>query len=197
MFNHELLLIGVENIWHAFLIIITSLIGILVFTAATQAWFFNKMKWFEIVAFLLISLSFLRPDFVLDKFYPKFDYSLLQKNNLETVILKPNHDVHIKVTRRTEYGDRYKLFVIKRNSFNENYSLKDYGVSLIEQEGKTIIDTLDWKGLAKKDGIEMGDIITEFKIENLNRPNKGIVYPFAIFLLIVFGYLNYRRKSSL
>ena len=74
--------------------------------------------------------------------------------------------------------------------------MKDYGINLVDQEGKTIIDTLDWKGLAKKDGMEMGDIITEFKIENLNRPNKGIVYPFAIFLLIVFGYLNYRRKSS-
>ena len=45
--------------------------------------------------------------------------------------------------------------------------------------------------------MEMGDIITEFKIENLDRPNKGIVYPFAMILLIIFGYLNYRRKSSL
>jgi len=43
----------------------------------------------------------------------------------------------------------------------------------------------------------MGDIITEFKIENLKRPNKGIVYPFALLLLIVFGFLNYRRKPGL
>ena len=75
--------------------------------------------------------------------------------------------------------------------------MKDYGINLVDQEDKAIIDTLDWKGLAKKDGMEMGDIITEFKIENLSRPNKGIVYPFAMILLIVFGYLNYRRKSSL
>ena len=113
------------------------------------------------------------------------------------VTLKPDHDVHIKVTRNTDYGERYKLFVIHRNSFDKNYSLEDYGITLIEQEGKTSIDKLDWKGLAKKQGIEMGDVITEFKIENLNRPNKGIVYPFAIFLLIVFGYLNYRRKQVL
>ena len=58
-----------------------------------------------------------------------------------------------------------------------------------------IVDTVDWKGLAKKDGIEMGDIITEFKIENLERPNKAIVYPFALLLLTVFGFLNYRRKE--
>jgi len=197
LFNHELLLIGVDNIWHALVVIITSLIGILVFTAATQAWFVNKMRWYEIVVFLLISLSFLRPDYVMDKFYPKFEYTPLQINNLEMVTLKPDHDVNIKVTRNTDYGERYKLFVIKKNSFDENYSLKDYGISLADQEGKMIIDTLDWKGLAKKNGMEMGDIITEFKIENLDRPNKGIVYPFALLFLIGFGYSNYRRKPNL
>ena len=66
---------------------------------------------------------------------------------------------------------------------------------MIDQDGKTIIDTLDWKGLAKKDGIEMGDIITEFKIENLDRPSKAIVYPFALILLIGFGFNNYRRQA--
>ena len=49
----------------------------------------------------------------------------------------------------------------------------------------------------KKQGLEMGDIISEFKIENLDRPNKAIVYPFATILLIIFGYLNYRRKITI
>ena len=62
--------------------------------------------------------------------------------------------------------------------------------NLADQEGNTIIDILDWKGLAKKDGIEMGDIITEFKIENLDRPNKAIVYPFALLLLIGFDVVS-------
>ena len=100
----------------------------------------------------------------MDKFYPKFEYSPLQINNLEMVTLKPGHDVHIKVTRNTDYGERYKLFVIYKGSFNSTYSLEDYGIKLADQEGKTTIDTLDWKGLAKKDGMEMGDIITEFKL---------------------------------
>ena len=43
----------------------------------------------------------------------------------------------------------------------------------------------------------MGDIITEFKIENLDRPNKAIVYPFALLFLGGFGFLNYRRKPIL
>ena len=58
-----------------------------------------------------------------------------------------------------------------------------------------IIDTVKWNSLAKKSNIEMGDIISEFKIENLDRPNKAVVYPFALLLLFGFGYLNYKRKS--
>ena len=48
----------------------------------------------------------------------------------------------------------------------------------------------------KKSGFKIKDFISEFKIENLDRPNKAIVYPFAILLLFVFGYLNYRRKLT-
>ena len=185
-----------ESIWHALVVIVTSLIGILVFTAATQGWFINKMRWYEIIVFLVISLSFLRPGFILDKFYPNFEHSLLQINNLEMVNLKPDNDVHIKVTRRTEYGDRYKLFVIEKESFDKNYSLEDYGIKLINEEGKMTVDTIKWNGLAKKDGMQIGDFITEFKIENLNRPNKAIVYPFALILLFGFGYFNYKRGEQ-
>ena len=64
LFNHELLLIGIENIWHALTVISTSLIGILVFTSATQAWMFSRLKWFEIIIFLIISISLLSPEFL-------------------------------------------------------------------------------------------------------------------------------------
>ena len=192
LFNHELLLIGVDNIWHALIVIITSLVGILVFTAATQRWFFSKLRWYEIIIFLVISISFLSPEFVLNKFYPKYDYKNFE--NIKSISLEPNREVHLKVTRLSEYGERYKLFVIKKNSFEKNFNLEDYGVNLIKEENRIIVDTIKWNGLAKKQGFEMGDIISEFKIENLDRPNKAIVYPFATILLIIFGYLNYRRK---
>ena len=191
LFNHELLLIGIENIWHALLVIFTSLIGILVFTAATQRWMFNKLRWFEIIIFLIISISLLSPEFALNKIYPKYNYKDLNQINL--LELEPNKEVHIKVTRPSEYGERYKLFVINKNSFEKKYTLENYGINLIEDENRIVVDTIKWNGLAKKGGMEMGDIISELKIENLNRPNKGLVYPFSLGLLLIFGYLNYRN----
>ncbi len=195
IFNNELLLIGIENIWHGLMVLATSLLAILIFSSATQGWFVNKLRWYEIIIFIIISLSLFRPDYILDKFYPEYEYSQLQLNNLKSINLKTDRDVHIKVTRRTEYGDRYKLFIIKKDTFNENYSLKDYGINIVDQEGRMTIDTLKWNSLAKKSGIEIGDVISEFKIENLDRPNKAIIYPFSLVTFLFFGYLNYRRKK--
>ena len=193
LFNHELLLIGIENVWHGLLVIITSLIGILVFTSATQAWFINRLRWYEIIIFLLISISLLAPEFILNKFYPKYNYMDINKIHLMKVDF--NKEARFKVTRPSNYGERYKLFVIKKNTFETEYSLEQYGLSLIREENRVIVDTLQWNGSAKKSGFETGDYISEFKIENADRPNKGIIYPIAILLLIIFGYLNYRRKE--
>ena len=193
LFNHELLLIGIENIWHALTVIITSLAGILVFTSATQGWFINKLRWYEIVIFLFISISLLSPEFVLNKFYPKYNY--IDINNINKIKLDPKKEVRFKVTRISEYGERYKLFVISKNTFKEEYNIEEYGISVIKENERYIVDTLKWNGKAKKSGFQMGDYISEFKIENADRPSKTIIYPLAIFLLFIFGFLNSRRKS--
>jgi len=196
LFNHELLLIGIENIWHAIVVIITSLIGILVFTAATQRWFINKLRWYEIIVFLIISISFLAPEFVLNKFYPKYEQQQLSAEKIQSSFFDSKKEIHIKVTRRTEYGDRYKLIVINEGSFDRDFNLETYGIKLIEKDKNLIVQNLDWKGLAKKSGIKTGDIISNFKVENQERPNKAVVYPFAAFLLFIFGLLNYRRSEN-
>ena len=195
IFNNELLLIGIENIWHGIIVVITSLIAILIFTAATQGWFINRLKWYEIIIFLIIAMSLFRPGFILDKFYPKFQNINLEVSEINSSKFKIDRDIHVKITRRTEYGDRYKLFIIKKNSYQDQFSIEDYGINLFNDEGRVTVDTLKWNGLAKKSGFETGDVINEVKVENLERPNKAIIYPFSLTILFIFGYLNYRRKE--
>ena len=88
-----------------------------------------------------------------------------------------------------------KLFVIDKNTFEKEFKFEDFGIKLVNENNKTIIDNLQWNGLAKKSGFELGDYITELKVENINRPNKDLVYPIAISVLLIFGYFNYRRSS--
>ncbi len=194
LFNHELLLIGVDNFWHALLVIFTSLGGILIFTSATQGWFFSKLKIYETIVFLFISISLLAPEFILNKFYPKYEFVDLK--NYSSILIDKDRDVHIKITRLSEYGERYKLFVINKNTFNEDFKFEDYGFSLIKNEEKIVVDNLKWNSLAKKAGLELDDIVSELKIENLDRPNKMIIYPIVLIIFFFFGYLNYKRKAK-
>ena len=192
IFNSELLLIGIESFWHGLVVVVTSLAAILIFTAATQGWFINRLRWYEIIIFLLISMSLFRPGYILDKFYPKFEKQVLQVDTINTIEFDPKREVHVKVTRRTEYGDRYKLFVIEKDSFDKKFNFEEYGVNLTNEEGRVTVDTLKWNGLAKKSGFETNDVISEFKVENLDRPNKSIIYPFSLLVFAIFGYLNFR-----
>ena len=114
---------------------------------------------------------------------------------INSVKLDPAKEVRFKVTRPSPYGERYKLFVIDKNTFEAEYNIQQYGINLVIEEDKIVVDTLKWNGKAKKSGFEMGDLISEFKIENSNRPDKAIIYPIAILLLMIFGYLNSRRKE--
>ena len=68
-------------------------------------------------------------------------------------------------------------------------------MNLVKEENRVIVETLKWDGKAKKSGFETGDFISEFKIENSDRPSKAIIYPIAILFLLIFGFLNSRRKE--
>ena len=195
IFNHELLLIGIENWIHALVVISTSLIAILVFTAATQRWFFTQMRWYEVIAFLIIAMSLFRPGFILDKFYPEYNTKNLSSENIRLATFKPDEMVRIKITRQSNYGKRYKLFEIPENKFNKDFQIKDLGIEVSDKEGKLVIEFLQWNAVATQVGLVVGDTIDEFKTVNPDRPNKAIIYPFALLLLLIFGYSNFRRSK--
>jgi len=193
IFNNELLLIGITDWFHAFTVVTTSLIAILVFTSATQGWFFNKMRLYEIIAFLFIAMCLFRPGFIVNKFYPEFNEKKLIVESIKELTFKPDEEIRIKIQRLTNYGPRYKLFEINEDQFKNKFKIDDLGIELINKDKKLIVNNLKWNSIAKQNGIEIGDIITELKTKNLERPNKKIVYPFALFLLLITGYFNYKR----
>ena len=47
-------------------------------------------------------------------------------------------------------------------------------VKSLKDNGKVLVDIIKWNGIAKKSGIEMGDYITELKIE-LGIPTEDFV----------------------
>ena len=73
IFNTELLLIGVHSFAHLVLTVVTAITAMLVFAAATQGWFLVKSRWYESVIMLLVTFTFLRPDFWMDFAFPRYE----------------------------------------------------------------------------------------------------------------------------
>jgi TRAP transporter 4TM/12TM fusion protein len=72
IFNNQLLLIDVG--WaEGILVFIVATIAMLVFAAATQGWFFDRLKVWEIPLLLLIAFSLFRPGFWMDRIVAPFN----------------------------------------------------------------------------------------------------------------------------
>jgi TRAP transporter 4TM/12TM fusion protein len=72
IFNTDLLLIGVDSIWHFALILAISIIAMLLFVAVTHHWFLVRCRVWESAALLLICFTLFRPGFWLDQWMPPY-----------------------------------------------------------------------------------------------------------------------------
>jgi TRAP transporter 4TM/12TM fusion protein len=62
VFNHDLLLMGVNTIAQGVLILFSSILGMLAFVSATQGWFVTSNRWYEVPCLLAVTLTMMRPD---------------------------------------------------------------------------------------------------------------------------------------
>ena len=64
-------------------------------------------------AMLVIVVALFRPDFVLDQFLPEFQSLDFKRFAASEVFVEPGRKVRFHVVRETDYGDRFKLFVLE------------------------------------------------------------------------------------
>ncbi len=69
IFNTELLLIGVHNVWHGLWVFVTTVFAMFAFGAVTQGYFRRRNRWYEGLLLALIAWALLRAD-VVGKFLP-------------------------------------------------------------------------------------------------------------------------------
>ena len=196
IFNPELLLIGVSSFSHGVLIFVVSLIAIFSFTSATQGWLLTKLKWYEVILLLFITVSMFRPDFIMNRVYP--EYSSYDQDITNTIDLDEGRVIRLHVTRYTNYGERYKLFAFEIDQVSSKSISEFIGVETeINADGFRDIVNLDYNGLAEIKGLDFYDEITKIEIDNLNRPKKEYVYLLAFGVLFIVLYSQRRRMKKL
>ena len=198
VFNPELLLIGVESVWHGALVFVVSLIAILSFSALTQGWLMVRLRIYEGVLLVLVIVSMFRPDFVLNLVKPEFSSVGIAEVEAAPSQIPTDRMVRLHVVRSTDYGDRYKLFTIPPPPAKGERSLAQrIGVEIAPAEGGgyEVSDT-EFNGPAEKAGLTFGDRITDIDVEQVDRPPKEIVYLLGLAALGLVLLSQYRRRRA-
>ncbi|MEE2654138.1 MAG: TRAP transporter fused permease subunit [Pseudomonadota bacterium] len=197
IFNTELLLIGVTSIWHGIMIFCVSLLAILSFSSLTQQWMFTRLKWFESALLIIVIVGLFRPDFLLDRVYPAFASADIKRAVKGELAIDNGITFRIHVVRETDYGDRFKLFLLKSSG---TPGLNSYGLELGEiKNGRYPVTNVAFNSVAEKAGIRpYEDYVTDIDVEQRGRPAKEWIYLLALMVLglAVSSQLGRRRLQT-
>ena len=195
IFNPALLLIGVNNIWHGLLIFVVSLIAILAFASAAQGWLLIRLRWYEIIALLFVTVSMFRPDFIMNRVFP--EYTVIEQDLSKSIQYEEERKLRLQVTRYTDYGERYKMFVFPIEPNTKASVLEISGLELEKNDnGNFEVVNLVFMGPAEQKGMDFFDEVTRVEISSLDRPAKEYVYLVGLLVLLLTFYSQRRRIAK-
>lgn len=196
VFNTQLLLMGVDTWWHLFLTVASSIIAMLIFSAATQGYWFTKSKWWETVLLLILTFTFFRPGFWWDMVYPAKDHY----SGVEIAQITENLDVGQSLELRVsgenlegKYIEKTVVLPFEDDAKGAEERIASMGLMLVETDNKMIVDMVEFGSPAESAGVDF-DWEIKSVIVQAERPMKEWVFVPALLLVIGLG-LNQRRRA--
>lgn len=196
IFNTQLLLMGIDTWWHLFLTVFSSIVAMLIFSAATQGWWLTRNKWWETILLLVLTFSFFRPGFWWDMIYPAKVLSPGVEIAQITQTLDVGQALELRVSGENLEGDIVGKTV--RLPFDDDAKTADerlssMGLMLTENEGTMMVDMVEFGSPAEAAGIDF-DWEIKWIIQDAERPMKEWV--FVPCLIILAGMaMNQKRRA--
>lgn len=197
VFNPALLLIDVNSIGELLLVIASATIASLAFAAATIGWLRTRCRWWEIGLLLLATFALFRPDFFMDRLYPKYEEQPASEllrvaaalgTGERLVLVIEGENIEGKALRKTvsvqlgEAGEAQKR-------------LSEAGFTVASFGGEIRIGSVRFGSRAKKAGFEQGWRVAAVKVPS-ERPSEHWIYLPAIGLLAAIYALQARRVRA-
>ena len=197
IFNTELLMIGIESWWHLLITIITAILAMLLFAAATQGYFFVKSRWWETLILLLISFTLFRPGYWWEMVYPSSQ--IVQPIKIVEMVeqLPPNADLRLHVEGESIEGNLVSKMVVlpMGESAPGKARLEKAGLELRTEKKRVYVDMVTFDSLAEKAGIDFDWEILSLQIPT-DRPAKQWMYFPALALLGLVVIRQRKRRSD-
>ncbi len=198
IFNTELIMIGVDNIWYGLWVFLYAMVAILAFSAAVQGFFFVRNKFYESIMLLLVAVTMFVPQMWVNTFFPA--YTKAEVGDMKKILEEMPAGSKVKLYAKGEnsYGEptEGKSF-LKIGDGSADDMLNDFGlIPLSEGEEGTVYE-VDFNTPAAKTGIEFDFVITGMEIPQ-EQPNPKWLYIPAILLLgfVIMLQLSRRRRQT-
>ncbi|MBW3762236.1 TRAP transporter permease [Aeromonas jandaei] len=195
IFNTDLLLINVDFA-HGVLIFIVATIAMLIFAAATQGYFLVKSRWYESILLLLVAFTLFRPGFWMDLAHDPYRQTppaQLARTMGEVEVESP---LRVRVMGEDAVGKprQFTLLVPVPEGATGEERLANLGLTLYEQDGKTLIDSVAFGSPAAAMGLEFDQEILAIKAPT-DRWRKELMWIPGFLLFGAIIWLQRRRVA--
>lgn len=199
IFNTQLLLIGIESILDLVITIVSAIMAMLVFAAATQGYWLTRTRWWETAAMLLIAFTLFRPGYWWDRVYPPVEQLPATQIEETVMALEPGDPLRLSMSGISIEGDDIsRTVVLDIDTRPESYQarLSSTGLSLREQDGRLFVQSVMFGSPADKAGVFF-DWEIEAVVAESDRPPKEWMFVPALMLLGGLAWLQVRRRQRL
>ncbi len=198
IFNTELLLIGVET-WYLLLsTVITAVIAMLLFAAATQGYFLSKSRLWESLTLILIAFTMFRPGFWMDMIYPPLES--VPATEIYAIAESMPKGSQIRVRVVGEDLEERKIDKIVMLPLGPKADGKDRlmnaGLELRFEDGKVFVDNIVFGSTAERQKIDFDYEIPSVE-RKADRPPRQLFYIPALAVLGFIIVLQRRRQARL
>ncbi|MEQ9546287.1 MAG: TRAP transporter permease [Marinobacter sp.] len=196
IFNTQLLLIGLSGWVDLLITIFSAVTAMLVFSAATQGFWFTKSYKWESLLLLLITFTMFRPGFWWDMIYPPTEdrpgtaiMEYVEETPADTAIV-------LRASGTTIDGDevsKYLKLEVPAGDTPEQ-RLAATGLELQPDGDRMSVDFVEFGSPAQDAGIDFGWTIDAVQVE-LERPPRELMFIPALILLGLVAFGQLRRRS--
>ena len=203
IFNTQLLMIGIGNTFDFVSVVVSAIVGMLLFAAATQGFWFVKNRWWETIMLLLLTFIIFRPGFIWDKIQAPYQH--LEGKEIFNVAdkMKAGDRLEFVVSGETIEGvERKYTFALplaegkngKERVNNTGFQLDNlFGpmeVSMIVAGHNKQVEAI------KKAGVDSGWVIEEVRAKTDRLPKQIILIP-AFLIMFFIGWFQVKRRKEL
>lgn len=197
IFNTDLLLLNV-NFFHGVLIFVIATLAMLAFTAATMGWFFDRNRIWETALLLLVTAMLFRPGYFMNYLSPSVFEVTPQMLVSELGKARVGDALVLKIDGMNDYGEEIQFYapLIVPEGKDGQDRMKALGITLVEKDGKQMIDDVRHDSPAKKEGLDWDQIILSATLSRDNAWAKEWIYIPGVGLLALLAWWQIRRKKT-